>query len=269
MKTLCLTLAVALVAIVAIPSVAQARSTPGVDNAYRVTGDPQAAPVQAFSVGETLYLQLRDTKQVPAPIGVDGPIPYRIYGPYMILPVVRSVTLHYGNYTAYVVGADGGTESADTASTTATLTAPEDAVNAQTLAPPRYAAPTYASAPVFSPPPRYAPPAPAAADQDAVVGTIGGTSMTGAGQGFAPVTPATTRGNDNDGRITGPQSDSRSLLARLGTRPGGTVLIVADGTVAGATAATSTMQACMNKHWACQVQYKGAPAGQLTLEMAR
>lgn len=241
-----------------------AHDTPGVNNHYRVGGDAQAAPIQAFELNGSLYLQLRDIHAVPAPLGDNGPIAYRIYGSYMILPVVASVTLHYGDATAYVTALDGGTSPSSDAQ--ATMAPPVDAANpASEISVPVYATPAYTprTVPVSSPvsPPVFAP------SSDAVTGTISRPGQSASTQGATTIS-ATSSSNPN-GAVVGPASEGMSLLANLHAAPGGVVLIVADGTVAGATAANSTMQACMSRRWACQVEYKGAPPGQVKLETAQ
>lgn len=252
-------------AIIATPVFAHA--TPDVDSNYQVTGDAQAAPVQVFRLGNTLYLQLRDTHVVPAPLGDNGPIAYRIYGPYMLLPAVASVTLHYGAATAYVRALDGGTEASSAAlanQAQSSMTAPLDAADpvstpVRTSAyRPTYSAPSYT--PHFAPVSAPASSAVAAVSSDAVTGTIS-----------RPGAPATTpqASTAAPGEVIGPAAAYLSLLQQVHADHRGLVLIVADGTVAGATYADETMQACMNHGMACQVQYKGAPKGQVKLETAQ
>lgn len=247
-----------------------AHDTPDVDNHYQVSGDAQAAPIQAFEVNGSLYLQLRDIRAVPAPLGDNGPIPYKIYGPYMILPAVASVTLHFGNATAYVRALDGVAGSSGDAQ--ATMTPPVDAANpaSEISVPtyrPTYAAPAYTprTVPVSSP----VSPVALAPSSDAVTGTISRPGEVASTQGFTTVSAPSSSDSSPNGAVVGPASEGTSLLANLHAARGGVVLIVADGTVAGATAANSTMQACMSRRWACQVEYKGAPPGQVKLETAQ
>ncbi|MEY2152285.1 hypothetical protein AB7849_15375 [Rhodanobacter sp. 115] len=266
-------LSVALVAaFIAMP--AFAHKTPDVDSDYRVTGDPQAAPVQVFRLDGTLYLQLRDTHAVPAPIGVNGPIAYRIYGPYMLLPAVSEVTLHYGNSTAYVTSLDDGSSynsAAMASQAQTTMSAPVDAANPASMP---VNAPVYRStysAPSYTPhfrPVAAVPQSVAAAppvSSDAVTGTISRPGAPAAASGFANVTSTSSP----VGEVTGPSADYLALLAKAKAERRGLVLIVADGTVAGATTADKAMQACMSHGMACQVQYKGALKGQLKLETAQ
>jgi len=71
--------------------------------ALRIEGDRQAAPIQALSDGETLFLQLRNPADPPAPINADGkPMTYRIRPPYMEVAPVSMLTLVYGDYRAVV-----------------------------------------------------------------------------------------------------------------------------------------------------------------------
>lgn len=232
-----------------------AGNTPGVDDAYRITGDSQAAPIQAFSVGSALYLQLQNVHAVPAPIGPSGPIPYRIYGPYIVLPVMPQVTLHYGQWTAYVTATDAPAQ----ASVSSTMTRPVDALHPTVTPSPSLPPPSPVAVP-----PTYNPYVGSAAtaistDPDTVTGQI-----TGAGQPAAGFQPAGA--SRNPGPLSAPAGQGGELLAQLPSPPHGIVQIVADGTVAGAKAADQTMQSCISRRWACRVQYTGAPAGQVQLE---
>lgn len=222
-----------------------AGTTPSVDSNYRVTGDAPAAPVQAFSVGSALYLQLHDTHEVPAPMGATGPIQYRIYGPYMILPVMPQVVLHYGKWTAYVTAGDASSQPSELA----TMTRPLDAIDHPVSEKP--VAPTPSA--LLAPPPAASP-----MNADVVTGQISGL------QGAAPVAPTFAVGSH-----TAPAGQGDALLAQVGDPRGRTIEIVADGTVAGAEAASKTQRSCAVRGWKCQVKYTGAPAGQVQMEIAQ
>lgn len=243
-------LAAALCAVVAAP--AMAGSTPGVDSDYRVTGDAQAAPVQAFSVNGSLYLQLHDIHQVPAPMTQSGQVlPYRIFGPYIVLPIESYVVLHYGQWTAYVASS-GATPAAQPV---ASVTTPVNALDPVSPPPPPVQAPVGTGAP-------YAPTGAVtlSSNADAVTGTI-----TSPGASRAGPVPASALSNGNT--QTAPIGAGAGLLNP--NMRDGIVQIVADGTVAGAKAADSTMQSCMSMRLACRVQYMGAPSGKVQVEVLK
>lgn len=235
---------------------AHAGQVPAVDHAYRITGDAQAAPVQAFRVGSDLYLQLRNVKAPPAPFATNGqPIPYQNYGPYIVVPTYSRVVLHYGNATAYVTAADAGLPSP--AQGGASVTTPVDATRPQ----PRI------TAPVQGPAPLVVPSAAVASSGSTVSGSITGANSAatqGAPGATSVTTTATASGN---APVTIPITDAASTLVRVPVTPGGAVLITADGTVSGARAAESVKQRCADKGLSCRIDYTGAPAGSLTVAM--
>ncbi len=82
---------------------------------YRISGDKQVAPLQAFDDGQNLYLQYRETSRPPVVIGPDGrPVRYDVSYPYVVLPLVEKVQLRYGGATAMVeaAGQPGGIKPA-------------------------------------------------------------------------------------------------------------------------------------------------------------
>lgn len=242
-------LAAALCVAVAVPSMAA--STPDVDSNYRVTGDAQAAPVQAFSVNGELYLQLQDVHQVPAPMTQSGQVlPYRIYGPYIVLPMENYVVLHYGRWTAYVVSGGG---AAPVTQAVASVTTPVNAMDPVSPPPPPARAPV--ADPIFA-----SVGAVTHTNTDAVTGTISSPRSKS-----NPVTASTYTGSSST--RSAPAGDGAGLLSP-GMR-GNIVQIVADGTVAGAKAADSTMQSCMSMQLACRVQYTGAPSGKVQVEVLK
>lgn len=85
---------------------AAAHTAANINHAYRITGDPLVAPIQAFDDGTNLYLQLRDVNRPPAPFSRDGaPASYDLRPPYMVLPLQDKVELHYGQRQAQVEAA--------------------------------------------------------------------------------------------------------------------------------------------------------------------
>lgn len=233
-----------------------AGQTPGVDNAYSVTGDPQAAPVQAFSVGNSLYVQLRNVHLVPAPIGPSGPIPYRIFGPYMVLPLMQQVTLHYGAWTAYVTAAGVPAQQAVASSS---MTTPVDALHPSYE--PSPSPPTPAPAPFV---PWTAPVATTTArPSDQVVGQI---SVPGE-VGTPASDPPPSSGNAISAPIDG--TNPGQLLDRVPGLHSGITTIHADGTVSGARFAEKVMQACIDRQAACRIQYAGAQPGTVSIEVTQ
>lgn len=243
-------LAAALCAVVAAPSIAA--NTPGVDSNYRVTGDAQAAPVQAFSVNGALYLQLQNIHQVPAPMTQSGQVlPYRIFGPYIVLPLENYVVLHYGKWTAYVASA--GAAQPVTAPV-ASVTTPVNALDPSSPPPPPMQAPAGTGGPSA-----LTGAVTLETNPDAVTGTISSP-----GSNPLPVTASAFPGSNAQ---TAPIGEGAGLLNS--NMRGGIVQIVADGTVAGAKAADSTMQSCMSMRLACRVQYTGAPSGKVQVEVLK
>lgn len=243
-------LAAALCAVVAAPSMAA--NTPGVDSNYHVTGDAQAAPVQAFSVNGALYLQLHNVKDVPAPMTRSGQVlQYRIYGPYMVLPLTSYVMLHYGQWTAYVASAG---VAAPVSQPVASVTTPVNAMDLSSPPPPPMQAPAGTGGPSAT-----TGAVTLDSNTDAVTGTISSP-----GSNPRPVTASVFSGSNAQ---TAPIGDGAGLLNP--NMRGGIVQIVADGTVAGAKAADSTMQSCMSMRLACRVQYTGAPSGKVQVEVLK
>lgn len=74
-----------------------------INHAYRIAGDPAAAPIQAFDDGTQLFLQLRDVRRPPVPTDTENrPMLYEIRAPYMLLPLTDKVRLRYGAQQASV-----------------------------------------------------------------------------------------------------------------------------------------------------------------------
>jgi hypothetical protein len=77
-----------------------------INHGYRISGDPYAAPLQAFDDGSNLYLQLRDTSRPPVPFTPDNkPVVYEVRAPYLVMPILDRVKLRYGTQQAVVEAA--------------------------------------------------------------------------------------------------------------------------------------------------------------------
>lgn len=216
--------------------------------AYQVTGDPQARPIQAFDDGQKLYVQFRDVNSPPAPIGAGGPLSYTIRGPYLVLPIVQSVQLRYGPFSAWV-RAEG---AADAAPGVVSVSRPVEVPIGELSAP--VAAP--AARPVASMSPMIVtPPASGVSGEIVAVGEAGTRKAAEPTAAPAPVSASGAR------TITFEEARDRSSFADFA---GKRVVIRADGTSAGASAAIAARGACAaNKTTGCFIEYRGAPSGQL------
>lgn len=215
----------------------------GINYAYQVSGDPQAKPVQAFDDGRQLFVQLRDPTDPPAPIGPAGPIPYQIRGPYLVLPIMGSVTLQFGPYQARILAQGAG----DAAPGVVSVTRPVEVTDAATAAPR----------------PAYVPPAPVAVmPANAVTGEIvvAGPARTNRTE-LAPAAPTAAPGFEE-------RSLSFDAAARASAFDGlrkKSLVLRADGSSAGARAALASKAACNSAGARCVVEFKGAPAGQILI----
>lgn len=224
-------------------AIGQASAQSAMNYGYQVSGDPQARPIQAFDDGQKLYVQFRDVTSPPAPIGASGPLAYSIRGPYLVLPIVSSVQLRFGPYTAWV-RADG---AADVSPGVVSVTRPVE-VPADALAPV-----------AVRPPPPVAPPvAPSSA--------AGGRAVSGeiAASGPAGERRAVDAQAGRSAPAAVDYAAASSVNAFAGMR-GQRVEIRADGTAAGARAAQAALRACRGIAARCSVTYSGAPNNKIMI----
>lgn len=267
---------------------------------YRVDGDAQAAPIQAFiatsaDAGDLLYVQLRNPATPPAPIGPNGPIPYVMRGPYMVLPPVAMVTLKYGPYTATVRALAAAHASPDVIS----VTQPVDAL-APPPAPPRPpAAPRSGVVPVLTPlsahgddaqrvagvisvrSPGHTPPrSPVATDaaQRPVIGPVRTVSHAAPtpvatakpsrprpAPDVPKVVPAKAKPAPKSKWVVGYKKAAESETWADQSEKGG-LLLLADGTAEGVQAAITARAACRSAGGQCEIVYRGGRPGVLVVE---
>ncbi|HEU0197447.1 MAG TPA: TrbG/VirB9 family P-type conjugative transfer protein [Nevskiaceae bacterium] len=221
----------------------EVRADTRVDTAYTITGSAAAAPVQAFQVNGRLYLQLQNIHRVPAPFSPAGsPLPYRVYGPYIVLYPYPQIVLRYAGQVATVTSAGDST-----------------ALPAATAAPPVNAANPGAT---LAPPPP--PPSTFNPSDIALAGRLSGSITSPSADGA--VNASGFSSSFGSGGATVANSDAESALSVIDAHAGASVEITADGTVAGAEAAQRVVRACGAQHLTCHVTYSGAPAGQLMIE---
>jgi len=206
-----------------------------------VSGAPQARPVQAFDDGTSLYIQLRDPTDPPAPIGPGGPLSYRIRGYYMVVPLTPRVVLRYGPHEA-VVESRTAAPGAGIVSVTRPVGAAEVEIRAAEV---QHHAPLPAA------------PVPASAAQAEFGGEIVVSGPSGVRQARVaePETPA-----------AGPISvsfDEAERDAAWSAWRGKRVRVLADGTTAGARAAQRAQAACAKAGAKCEIEYRGSVAGRL------
>lgn len=208
-----------------------------INDQYAVSGDGPAQPVQAFDDGQWLYVQLRDPMMPPAPIGPNGPVQYQMRGPYLVLPLMDRVELRLGHYRAHVVRA--GHMAADGI---VSITAPVGlSLHAPVAAKPAAAPPT-------------AQPQAGGLMVESVSGEIVANGSRGAARSRVGTVGA-----------------SSALAPAVAANPeayssfGASLTLVADGTAAGARAVLAAREACEKSGRSCSVEYRGAPAGQITV----
>lgn len=211
-----------------------------INDQYTVSGDGPAQPVQAFDDGQWLYVQLRDPMLPPAPIGPNGPVQYQMRGPYLVLPLMDRVELRLGQYRAHVARA--GHMAADGI---VSITAP---VGLNLHAPAAANPPTSVDAHAHAPQPH----------GSLMAETVSGEIVANGSRGAAR------------SRV-GAGSASNSLAPALAANPEAyssfatTLTLAADGTAAGAQAVLAAREACEKSGRTCSVEYRGAPAGQITV----
>jgi len=215
-------------------------SAQSINDAYSVSGDAPALPVQAFDDGQWLYVQLRDPMNPPAPFGPHGPIQYQMRGPYLVLPILSDVTLRLGHFQARVTS--GGAALGGIVS----LTSPVG-VNVEperrSASPAQYSvAPAAAAAPLMA---------------DAVSGEIvvdgpSGVSRNAIGTGSS---------------VAGGRAVAATAAAVAATYAGlaQALVLTADGTAAGASAVLAARDVCTKTGRSCTVEYRGAPAGHINV----
>lgn len=247
---------------VALAVASASASAQNINYSYRVTGDAQARPVQAFDDGRQLYIQLRDATSPPAPMGAAGPILYTMRGPYMVMSIVPSVQLRYGPYTAMVQSSATGDASPGVVSVTRPIEVSESALTA-----PAAIVPAYVPAPA---PVRYAQPATASTGrvtgEIVATGPAGTRTTTVAASGSDAVRHAREVGST--AAVPVDQSvgyDAGKARATYSPWRGRKLVIRADGTTAGASAALAGRAACRSAGATCTIEYRGAAAGQLNI----
>lgn len=219
-----------------------------INDAYIVSGDGPALPIQAFDDGRWLYVQLRDPMNPPAPVGPNGPIAYQMRGPYIVVPMMPSLSLHLGGYRASVT-AHG---AADYAPGIVSITAP-----VQVPLTPRV---PYATAPVPVTQPSHF------TDVGSTAG--GAVSMDGGVSGEIVVAgPTGTTNSRASGGTAGLTLDYSAAAAQTAytSRAPGLLTLRADGTSTGAEAVLKARTACQAAGRECAVEYRGAPSGQITI----
>jgi len=220
-----------------------------INDDWRVWGDVQARPVQAFDDGRALYLQLRNPAEPPAVMGPNGPLAYSMHGPYMVLPILPYMHLQYGPYQATVQS----TGSAEGLPGVVSVTSPvEVPLTLPVAVPPVTAQPVEVPRSVYGNITSGAP--------NTVYGQIVATS--GAGR-------ATSSGNIHAGRAASGGNTFTYLDAKAAStwdaRRNKQWTIRADGTAAGAKAALESQSVCTSSNATCTIEYRGAPAGTLVI----
>lgn len=206
-----------------------------INDQYAVSGDGPAAPVQAFDDGQWLYVQLRDPMTPPAPIGPHGPVQYQMRGPYLVLPMMDRVELRLGQHRAHVVRS--GSLAADGI---VSMTAP---VGLSLHSQPAAVAP---------------PPAPAAASTGLMANSVSGEIVANGSRGAA-------RSRVGTGLASNTLTQAAAAEAEAYSSFGNALTLTADGTAAGAKAVLVAKEACEKSGRSCSVEYRGAPAGQITV----
>ncbi|HGM5506802.1 TPA: hypothetical protein ACKPYM_000792 [Stenotrophomonas maltophilia] len=219
---------------------------------YEVQGDQPAAPIQAFDDGSQLYVQLRDPSAPPVPMGVNGPMQYRIKGYYMVLPMVPTLTLHMGRYQARVVS----TGYANGVGQVVSVTGAVDALAAPVRPQPMQQADAVWTGARTQPMPL----APALSAAQEVSGEI----VVGGKEGLISSIPSGTQPLKVGARTVSYVESVMTSTYEL--YRGKAVLIGAGGTVAGAKAAVAARSACQSAGATCEVDYKAGFTGVLTIE---
>jgi len=210
---------------------ASAAQAAAINTRYHVTGDPGAGVVQVFDDGRSMFVQLRDPTQVPAPFVDGSPVAFTVRSPFIVLPILPRLELRLGSAVVHVVRADGGVGAA----------------------PARVFHAVDALAAVPTPPP---PPSIAVAGFTGEREVRGRIRVDGAGAPrAASAHPTWPHG----------AAIAASAFSAFSGRP---VRVVGDGTVAGARDATRVQTICASAGPSrCDIAFRGAPSGHTTLEI--
>lgn len=220
---------------IALAAMVSAASASTINSSYDVRGDGAARPVQVFDDGKTIYVQLRDLRQVPVPIGPKGPLPYQLRGYYMTLPLgAAPFTLQLGASRVQV-------SATGVADGVVSLTKPVEALD-----PPP---PPMAPAPVVA----------LAEESREVTGTI----VVG-GRATRPET-----GSARTTERVPVAGDEEVFASAIRAIDAGDIAIRGDGTVAGAEAMKRARGVCQKLKRTCRVEYRGAEQGFLHVEGVR
>jgi len=220
-----------------------------INDDWRVWGDAQARPVQAFDDGRALYLQLRNPAEPPAVMGPNGPLAYSMHGPYMVLPILPYMHLQYGPYQATVQS----TGSAEGMPGVVSVTSPVEVPHTLPVAvPPVTVQPVVPPASLYGNITTGAP--------NTVFGQIVATN-TSTG---ASTSTRLNAGNLRSGGNTFTYVDARAA-STWEARRNQQWVIRADGTAAGAKAALDSQASCTSAKATCTIEYRGAPAGTLVI----
>lgn len=248
---------------------------------WRVSGDAPARPVQAFDDGRTLYIQLRDPTLPPAPFGPNGPLPFKVDGPYIRVPVTDVVTLRFGSATARVERAGAASAIPGVVS----VTAPVDP-----LAAPLPSASSPPLRPVSEAPlPR--------ARVEGVITVVGPAGRVETGRAEPPAAPApepvaakpapkvaaklaqarkpkpTPKPTPKPAHVAPSAGSASGREVAAPTAAdfaglGAAIRITADGTTDGAKRALAARAVCQAQGKTCTVRYVGARPGLLKIENA-
>lgn len=218
--------------------VAASHAHAAINHNYQIRGDQNAAPVQVFDDGRSLYVQIRDPRQTPAPVGPNGPVAFTIRGYYLVMPIMQRFSLHYGQWRAEVYASSiadlGGVEE---------ITRPVQALEepVQQYAVPQRPAPAQSAFATTQPPSGET-----VSGEIEVVGAAGKKKTTLAGARQLAFTDA-------------------AKAEVFASSRGRAVVIQGDGSVAGATAARQALGACQASGATCTVNYQGGQSGSLTI----
>jgi hypothetical protein len=234
---------------------------------WRIIGDGPARPVQVFDDGVNVYVQVRDPSRAPAPLGPSGPLDYTMRGHYLVLPMASAFRLQLGESVVEVTsGTSTSTrrlppgvasittpvEASDRSTPSAAVTSPVSADPSPQPRPMAGYVPTrvqVASGPAVSP--QSISPAPAVTGEIVVGGRADPIAI-----------PATNR----ERFVTNDASDGEINRVLVGIPASTPVVVQADGTVRGATTARRVKDACQRLGRACEVSFRGAPQGRVTVE---
>lgn len=220
--------------LLAIPLASQAQ----INNDYRIEGTGAARPVQVFDDGTNVYVQVRDTHQVPAPISASGPLTFQMRGHYLVMPLVQAFRLQLGDSVVLVTGRGESRLPEGVVS----MTRPIEAVE---LPPVSQPVPVAALA---------AAPAPALSSEVTGEIEIGGSAVAG------------VQAENNRRQLPVSAADAEIQRVLIDVPVSTTIIVRGDGTVEGATAARRVMRVCEWAGRACSLEFKGADRGHVQVE---